>query len=137
MATARKTTARKTTATKATTKATPAKAKAGAPSHTAMAKAHKAVVVARTKRDAANVALANAATPAAKAKATHNVITARENLSAAMANRVVEMRRFREAGGMVKTIQEVCEFSSSGAALFAVNGGSKTPYAGTTKTPGR
>lgn len=109
------------------TKAT-ATAKAKAPGDADLAKAHAAVVKVRATLATAREALAAATTPAAKTKATTKVERARESLATAMATRQQAMRTYRAAGGRVVDMQRICEFSSSGATLFAMHG-SKTPNA--------
>lgn len=116
-----------TTTTKTTKKA--AAAKAQGPSDADLAKTHAAVLKARATLATAREALAAATTPAAKTKATTKIERARETLAAAMDRRQQAMRTYRAAGGRVVDMQRICEFSSSGATLFAMNG-SKTPWKG-------
>jgi len=110
--------------TTATTKTTKAKG----PNDAELAKAHAAVTKARTALATARDAKAEATTPATKTKAATKVERAREALATAMDRRQAAMRTYRAAGGRVVDMQRICEFSSSGATLFAMHG-SKTPGA--------
>jgi hypothetical protein len=105
MAAAKTTPARKSTA-KAPARKAPAKATAKAP-------AKKATTSTQTANKA----------HAALVKSVADLEAAREALAAAMAGRQAAMNAARAAGLKVVEIQAVCGFSSSGATLFAMNGG--------------